>query len=394
MAYHATRREFMVGLGALGLIGPSAAGPAGAPVTVRRGLVIMAEFPDAPLRIGHAFVAERFRSLDHYVREMSYGRTGVDATLSGWHMLPDPLARYAISPINLNVDKARVAKLIQDAIDAADRSNDFSRYDHVVVFLRARFADYGMVGLCGYPGMLGWQSDIGFTTRSGQAVPGGVAIFTASAHTGTLFHDCAHVWGGVRNGKRQVPCLYDHDLQVAHPTRDQGWEEALINMGFWDPMSCHFSKRDLPPPGISCWTKLRLGWLAPEKVKDVPPGLGSAEVLLGPLGDATADTLAVRVPLTPARYLLIENRQPIGDYDRHLPGHGILIMAADDDIAECRHGRAPVRLIAADPTRKYLEGAAFDLPEHPTWEDGGIGVRVTLAEKVGPAYRIRVERLA
>ncbi|MEA3393892.1 MAG: hypothetical protein U9R55_04615 [Pseudomonadota bacterium] len=43
-------------------------------------------------------------------------------------------------------------------------------------------------------------------------------------------------------------------LQCALAT---GWENALINMSYWDPMSGHFIKPS-PPPGISSWTKLRL----------------------------------------------------------------------------------------------------------------------------------------
>ena len=386
-----SRRDFLVGTAALGLAAGPWPAPAAPTLALRRGLVILAQFPGTDLRIDPAHVGRRFDGLDRYVREMSYGAVGVEAHLSGWHRLPDPLSRYTISPINLRVDKSRVAKLIQDAIDAADRQNDFSRYDHVVVYLRARFLDYGMVGLCGYPGMLGWQSGVPFRTRSGQTVPGGVAIFTASAHLGTLFHDCAHIWGGVRDGKRAVPCLYDHDLQVEHPTITRGWAEALINMGFWDPMSCHSYKRELPPPGISSWTKLRLGWL-PHKVRDIGAGTTSADVVLGPLEDAGSETLAVRIPLSPTRYLLVENRQPIGGFDPHLPGHGVLVMKADDNIAECRHGRAPVRLIDADPSRKYLLGAAFDLPAHPVCEDVESGVRITLLEKTGPSYRIRIER--
>ncbi len=389
MGYRLNRRSFLAGTLALGLDLASGHGLAEDTCAVRRGLVILARFPDMSPPAQRAFVAERFRFLDRYVREMSYGKACVDVHLSGWHTLPAPLSRYTISPVNLRVDKSRVVKLIQDAIDAADGANDFSRYDHVVVFLGARFVDYGMVGLCGYPGMLGWQQEVTFKTRTGQTVPGGVAIFTVSAHIGTLFHDCAHVWGGVRDGKRVVPCLYDHDLQAKHPTRNKGWENALINMGFWDPMSCHFYKRDLPPPGISSWTKLRLGWLSPERVKVVNPGQPT-EVMLSPLEDGNAETLAVRIPLSRSRYLLIENRQPIGHFDPHLPGHGVLVMTADDDIAECRHGRAPVRLIDADPARKYLEGAAFDLPDRATCVDRGSGTTIRLLEKVRTSYRIGI----
>lgn len=396
MGYPIKRRDFLAGTFAFGL-GLASGGCVTASRHLddkdgipRRGLVILARFPDTPLPADRAFVERRFRLLDRYVREMSYGKAGVDVHLSGWHDLPDPITRYTISPINLRVDKSRVTKLIQDAIDAADEANDFTRYDHVVVFLGARFVDYGMVGLCGYPGMLGWRQNITFRTRRrGQAVPGGVAIFTVSAHVGTLFHDCAHVWGGVRDGKRVVPCLYDHDLQIRYPTLDRGWPNALINMGFWDPMSCHSYKRNLPPPGISAWTKLRLGWLAPEKIRVVEPGQPT-EILLGPLEDGTADTLAIRIPLSETRYLLIENRQPIGGYDPHLPGHGVLIMTADDTIAECRHGRAPVKLIDANPARKYLQGAAFDLPERSTYVDADNNIAIRLLEKVDTSYRLRI----
>lgn len=384
-----SRRRFLaasvaLGLGTLTL--PSHARPTCAPY---RALVILADFPTTARPIDRDAVAERFRRLDRYVREMSYGQACVDAHLSGWHTLPDGIDHYAISPVNLQVDKARVVKLVQDAIDAADASNDFSRYDYVVVFLGARFRDYGMVGLCGYPGMLGWQQDLAFRTRGGQAVPGGVAIFTATAHLGTLFHDSAHVWGGVRDGRRQVPCLYDHDLQVLYPTLDQGWPNALINMGYWDPMSCHSYKRQLPPPGISSWTRLRLGWLPPAKVRTVDPGQ-TTELLLGPLEDGRSDILAVRIPLGPRRYLLVENRQPVGSFDPYLPGHGVLIMQADDEIGECRHGRAPVRLVDADPTRKYLEGAAFDLPDRAVWTDPDSGIEIRLLEKLGSSYRLRI----
>lgn len=376
---------------ALWLSAVAPAARAGDACNAHRGLVILVEFSDIRPPIDRDFVAERFRQLDRYVREMSYGRACTEIHLSGWHRLPDPVARYAISPANLKVDRSRVFKLVQDAIDAADGENDFSRFDYVVVFLGATFRQYGMVGLAGYPGMLGWQREIAFRTRRGQSVLGGVAIFTANAHVGTLFHDIAHIWGGVKDGKRAVPCLYDHDIQARHPTRDSGWEEALINMGFWDPMSCHFNKRDLPPPGISSWTKLRLGWLPPEKVRVIEPGQ-SAEVLLGPLEDGAAETLAIRIPLSATRYLLVENRQPIGLFDPHLPGHGVLIMRADDDIAESRFGRAPVRLADANPSRRHLDGAAYDLPDNSVFIDRENNIEIRLIEKIGASYRIRIGR--
>ena len=358
----------------------------------RKGLVILVEFPDIVPPVDEDFVRERFRKLDFYVREMSYGKVCTDFDITGWHRLPDPVKRYAISPANLEVDGSRVVRLIQNAIDAADEKNDFSRYSFVVLFLGAQFKEYGMVGLCGYPGMLGWKQDIVFRTKSGQILPGGVAIFTYQAHPGTLFHDIAHIWGGVSAGKRVLPCLYDHDIQARHPTADTGFAEALINMGYWDPLSCHFYKRNVPPPGISSWTKLRLGWIAQEKIRVADPKQVS-EIVLGPLEDGASETLVIKVPLTESKFYLIENRQPIGSFDPYLPGKGILIMYADDSIEECMYGKSPVRLMNADPSVRYLQGAAFNLPGKAVFTDKENGIEIRLIEKTGDSYKVRISKI-
>jgi hypothetical protein len=358
----------------------------------KKGLVILVEFPDILPPVNENFVRERFKRLDLYIREMSYGKVCVDVDITGWHRLPESIRQYAISSANLNVDKSRVTRLIQNAIDAADRKYDFSRYSFVVLFLGASFKEYGMVGLCGYPGMLGWKQELVFKTRSGQIIPGGAAIFTYQAHLGTLFHDVAHVWGGVSSGKRVLPCLYDHDLQAKHPTREAGFEKALINMGYWDPLSCHFYKRDLPPPGISSWTKLRLGWIAKEKIKIVDPNQVN-EIVLGPLEDGSSETLVIKIPVTDSKFYLIENRQPIGNFDSNLPGKGILIMVADDSIDECRHGKSPVRLMDADPAVPYLQGAAYHLPGKGVFTDKKDGIEIRLIEKINDSYKIRISKI-
>lgn len=359
---------------------------------IKRGLVMLIKFPGQDPKIGMDEIVRRFQRLDNYVGEMSYGNALVMTDFTEWLELPLPISEYSISPVNLKVDKTRVIKLIRDSIDAASEKHDFSKYSFMVIFMGAKFRDYGMIGLCGYPGMLGWSQDIEFRAKDGQLLPGGVAIFTSQAHLGTLFHDCAHVWGGVKNGKRAVPCLYDHDIQQKHPTRDKGWENALINMGYWDPMSCHMISPGSPPPGISSWTKIRLGWLPQKKIYEADPDL-CPEIVLGPLEDGSSDVLAVKIPLTDETYYLIENRQKIGSYDSQLPGGGVLIMYANDRIAECRHGRAPVKLMDSDPSVPWLNGAAFSLPRKPKFVDNAKNIQIELIEKVGSSYKIKISRV-
>lgn len=137
------------------------------------------------------------------------------------------------------------------------------------------------------------------------------------------WHRMSHpILGGVEEGKRMVPCLYDHDLQAKPVPLRETFIEATINMGFWDPMSCHFYKWVEPTPGISSWTKMRLNWIDSSKIRVVKPG-ETRELLLGSLEDMTSDILAIKIPLSETTYYLIENRQPIG-FDRYLPGSGIL----------------------------------------------------------------------
>ena len=359
---------------------------------IKRGLVILVKFPDVKPKINMDEIIRRFQRLDHYVGEMSYGKASVMVDFTEWIELPLSISEYSISSANLKVDKSRVTRLIQDSINEASEKHDFSKYSFMVIFMGAKFREYGMIGLCGYPGMLGWSQDTRFVAKDGQVLPGGVAIFTSQAHLGTMFHDCAHVWGGVQNGKRVVPCLYDHDIQQKHPTRDKGWENALINMGYWDPMSCHMISPGSPPPGISSWTKIRLGWLGTDKIMEADADM-SPEIVLAPLEDGSSDVLAVKIPLTDETYYLIENRQKIGSYDSQLPGEGVLIMYADDRIAECRHGRAPVKLINADPKVPWLNGAAFSLPNKPKFVDSANNIQIALVEKIGSSYKIKISRM-
>jgi len=355
-----------------------------------KGLVILVKYPDVKHTIGREYAQNRFGQLDDYIKQMSYGKVGIDDIdiTEKWYEMPQPVSDYKISSRNLEVDNSRVESLIQDAINAADDDVDVTKYNFIAIFMSAKREEYGMIGLCGYPGMLGWETDNILETKSGKTVKGGVAIFSYQAHLGTLFHDIAHILGGVQDGKRVVPCLYDHDLQATPgPIRDT-FIMAIINMGFWDPMSCHYYEWDLPPPGISSWTKMRLNWIDLSKIKVVNPG-EVTELQLGPLEDGTSDILAIKIPLSETTYYLIGNRQPIG-FDRYLPGSGVLIMYADDKIAECRHGEAPVKLVDADPSIPNLEGAAFDVGKKDSFVDIENGLTIQLMGKIGNSYKISI----
>jgi M6 family metalloprotease-like protein len=353
-------------------------------------LVIMARFPDVePTFAIEAQRGKYFVKLDRYLRDVSYGKAWITGKTTDWYTLPHPVADYRLSPHNLAVEKDKVRRLIQDALDQADKDEDFSQYSMLFISLGAKRSDYGMMGLCGYPGMLGWQNELPVKTQTrGQKIPGGVAIYCEDAHVGVVFHDMAHVMGGVQDSRRVLPCLYDHDLQSqAGPFRGR-YQFYLIHLGFFDPMSCHFCKFDQGPPGPCAWTRLRLGWIEPRKLVEVPRG-ESKTLVLGPLNSGKSEVQVVKLPIDASTYYLIENRQPVGA-DAHLPSHGVLISYCDDRVAECRHGKSPVTLANADPSTPELRGAPFTPAGKSTFQDRERGVSVKLLAQRGDACQIAV----
>jgi hypothetical protein len=335
--------------------------------------------------------------MDQYFDEMSYGRASVRAEVfPRWFRLPRPVSHYRIPTADLKVPPGPIFDLTDDVIAEAGEELDLTDYDFIVFFLSAPVEKYGMVSLSGYPGIFGWKRDVPPRTRSGKVVDVPIAIYARDAHLGSIVHDMAHLLGGWRNGRRVVPCLFDQDLQAdvgGKPSEARNtFLKAIMHLGFWDPLSCHFYKRRVPPPGFCSWTRMRLGWLGPGKIRTVMPG-DTAKVALGPLEKGDSGVLAIKIPISASRYYLIENRQRLG-YDRFLPGKGVLIMRIDEEAAECMGGDCPVQLVNANPGVRLLEGAAFDIGGEESFSDPELGVTVRLTGMRGYSCLISVEPYA
>ena len=354
----------------------------------KKYVVILADFPDVERQFPIEKISDRMLGfLSNYFSEASYQQLTFEGTMTKRYMLPHPVSYYKISPRNLEVDRTKVLSLVNDAINAADADIEFGNDLFVLIALGATNVEYGMVGYSAVPGMLGFKSDSPITTKSGEVISNAV-VFCENAHLGTYVHDTLHMLGGVIDDKRMTPCLYDHDLQAKYTGGDD-WAKILINMGFWDPLSSHMPyKRELPPTGLSSWTKLRLGWIDPAKVVLVNPG-ETTTVRLDPLSSDDATTLVIKIPLSNHTYYLIENRQPIVS-DVNLPSSGVLILYADDSVDECRHGNAPVKIMDANPNVLYLNDAAFDIGKKAVFMDTANGLAIVLLKKDGLSYEIQV----
>ncbi len=345
---------------------PAVAGVAD-PVVVsgpQRLLVVAVRFPGTNPSLAVPEIEEKVGKVDEYVRSASYGKAWLEPKLTGWYELPAPLGAYKVSPFNFKVDRERVRRLVADALAAARRDADLETYRVVWIVVGAFTRPgegYGMIAYAANPGMLS-----GVVQRRGHEVrletvklPGGgsfsgPAIVSAeNAHVGHVAHDLLHALGGVKDGNRVVPDLYDFYLQSNPPQGRLSPELFAIHAGPWDIMSQHFVARTKPPPAPSSFTRLQLGWIEPRQVVTVKPG-ETREMTIRPLALGQG-LLVVRVPIDARRYLLIENRQPVGG-DAVLPGAGLLVLEVDTAREE---GAGIVRAADANPGVPRLQAAPF-----------------------------------
>jgi hypothetical protein len=159
-------------------------------------------------------------------------------------------------------------------------------------------------------------------------------------------------------------------------------------------MSEHFVKREDPPPGLSSFTKIRLGWITAQEAIQVQPG-ETAMAFLSPLGKK-GEKLIAKIPLKDGQYYLIENRQAVG-YDRVLPDFGLVVLKVNPDAKE---GQGTAQIMKANPDAHHFSQATYrlDIKNRNIFVDGrnklaivplwkkeeDLGILITSAER-GPA---------
>jgi len=351
-------------------------------------LVIATRFPGTAPTFTLEQVQEKIGKVDRYVRESSYGKAWLEPTLAGWYDMPAGVDAYKVSPYNYKVDPERVRRLVTDALGAAQRDGDPGKYDLVWilvgVFTRPG-EGYGMLCYAANPGMLSKGLSRGefrpqletISLAGGRSFAKPITVSVENAHLGHVVHDLLHALGGIRGGRRVIPDLYDFRLQSNPPPGPMLPEVFAIHTGPWDIMSQHFIERMQPPPAPSAFTRLRLGWITPEQVLNVPAG-ETREVLLAPLASGQG-MLVLRVPIAADRYLLVENRQRVGG-DAVQRTAGMLVLEVDSSRAE---GTAIVRVADANPGVARLYAAPF-LPgagERRYYENASAGLAVIPLEQ-------------
>ena len=332
----------------------------------RRVLVLAVSFPGIEPGTTLAQLQERVlqRSADYYATQ-SWGKTTLVGDVKGWYRLPRPLDDYKVSPYNVEVDRRRVRLLVEDALNAAERDVVFGQYDHIAITVGIETRPgigYGMIAYSANPGMLSRYIRLGqvrmweIATRGGQRFQGGIIVVAQNAHPGHIVHDLAHALGGVIRGKRPIPDLYDTVLQgKVGPLTPEAYPKYTVFMGPWDVMSRHFVAPRQPVPGMSSFTRLRMGWIADDQVVDVAPG-EARTVRLAPLADGRG-TLVVRIPGPRQTSYLLEYRRRMPG-DPVPPATGLLVLRVDESRED---GDGIVRVVDASPGVPDFGAATFGL---------------------------------
>jgi len=334
---------------------------------VQRILVLAVSFSDTNQEMPLPQIRRRLlEPTAQYFVQASYGKTTLIGDVRGWYKLPLPLSRYKVPAENAHLirDRHLVQLFVQDALNAAEKDVVFSQYNHIIIVpgVKSGFnVGYGSPCLAANPGILagGGQRGNGrmvtITTRGGQQFSGGIIIVAQNVPYGAAVHDMAHAMGGVVDRNRVIPCLYNGKLQLTVGLVDKdSHAKTAVYMGPWDVMSMHatISNGRWIAPGMSSWTRLRMGWIDGSQVVEYKPGERRV-VTLQPLGGGKG-TLVVRIPGPGNTYYLLENRQALpGDM---IPTSGLLVLHVDDSLEPWE---GIVRVVNANPKMPNFGDAAF-----------------------------------
>lgn len=268
-----------------------------------------------------------------YFAENSYGKLRLTSTVSDWIVLPKTEKEYAAGNCGLG---SGMQAAIKDALDILNSSPfEFANFDrdgtgrgdgHIdaVTFIHSGYgAEWGGVDASGvdfkdriwsHQGSIDpWTSTDGVTVSDYIIATGLWDISgTDTGHVGVFCHELGHLFG--------LPGLYD--------VSGQGY-----GAGTWCLMSnCWgFDNTQLHPPHLSAWSKIFLGWNKPISLSSANTYTIRASTING------SEIYRVNYPDGNVNeYLLIENRQPLGKFEKGIPAGvagtrgGLAIWHIDD----------------------------------------------------------------
>ncbi|MFF0447413.1 M6 family metalloprotease domain-containing protein [Streptomyces sp. NPDC004609] len=321
-------------------------------------VMVFLSFPDAVPRISPArLAADHFPATSEFFERASYGKfTLRPHPQRDWVKMPKPSTAYGISR---DWKPAHRSAYLRDALSAADRKVDFSRYD--IVYLVAD------------PDAPGVDSDatkvVNFDrplTYDDTEIRRVVTVFEQHPpDRNVLAHETGHVF--------DLPDLYHR------PTDGKGDWDTYV--GDWDVMGSQFGMA----PDLFAWHKWKLGWLDARAVRCVtrPELLTLDPVGAAPMPGGSLGTRLAVVRTGADTALAIEARGATGN-DGSTCTEGVLLYRVRADAAS---GGGPVEVVDTHPRT----GACWDRSVYPQLADAPLGVGETFTMPGTSGERTRIE---
>ncbi|OGS19731.1 MAG: hypothetical protein A2219_02430 [Elusimicrobia bacterium RIFOXYA2_FULL_50_26] len=316
--------------------------------TTKKVLVIRVQFPGSTLIATSKAQTETFFSrLRTYYAENSYGLLTVTSTVTSTaYTLPSSISSY-----NTETESA-LQRLIADSVNLAKTGNDFSLYDHVMIYHAGRGEEES------YNGSDLWSLFYGYIFTVNSKLFEGFTIVPELAAFGSPLSVMCHEYG--------------HQLGLPDLYNTTGLGSSTC--GAWSLMDYAYGADNLGsnPPHLDPWSKdfLRFIDLSSRDVSssDTALKLGDIETCL------TTGFYKISVSPGSKEYFIVELRQPDASkttYDLSIPGSGLLIWHIDDAIAldtarlaiNTVNSGTPhlgVDLVEADKTAYFPPGEAAD----------------------------------
>jgi immune inhibitor A len=246
-------------------------------------------------------------SMRDFFKESSYGALDITGDVIGWYRMPHPYDYYVNNNNGFGSYPQNTQKLIEDAVDAANRDVIYSEYDRD----GDGYVDALFVVHAGPGAETSGRTDHIWSHRSTiiDRVLDEVKIrdYTCEAEDGKIglfCHELTHVFG--------IPDLYDTD----YSSRGIG-QWCLMAFGSWNGGGDK-------PSHHSAWVKKTLGWVSPKNVTS-----NQNNVFLNNIENNKDMYILGINGSTDKEYFLLENRQKTC-FDSGLPGNGVAIWHIDE----------------------------------------------------------------
>ncbi|MCX4584707.1 M6 family metalloprotease domain-containing protein [Streptomyces sp. NBC_01481] len=329
--------------------------------TIKVGMIFV-DFPDAPATESPADDAAQLMPGADWLWNASYGKAWLAITQQQrWVRMPHNSTDYGFAR---GLSHETHEAYLKDAVTAADRDVDFSRYDMVYVVATRNASAISFTPTYVYdPGTAGVVAD---GTRIKWAVTFGQDMW----HWGPklVAHETAHSFG--------LPDLYAFDAGT----------DAHRFVGGWDVMGLIGGKA----PQYFAWESWKLGWIDDGQVYcQASVGSGTARLTAVEYGSGTK--MAV-VRTGPTTAYVVESRRAV-QADTAACSTGALVYKVD---TSAQTGYGPIRVMDAKPAATPASGCR-PLDDAPYWAgesftDSAARVRIDVLSADGYGETVRVTK--